>query len=82
MYDFLQFAGCFLLPVGITLFVAVFIGWMGALGCAIIIAAIIVYLLGREGNIQKQLARQEAYERAITTGWTDEERQNLGSTNG
>lgn len=82
MFDILQYLGCFLLPLGTFLFVTAFIGWIGGLGCAAIVLAVIVYLLGREGNLAIQRERIEAENRAIQTGWTDEERKRLGSTNG
>jgi hypothetical protein len=75
MSDLLQFTACFLLPVGITLFLSVFFGWIGALGGALIISALLLWFIGREISLTKQRDAVEAFNRAQTTGWTDAERK-------
>lgn len=77
MSDFLQFAACFLLPIGFCLFLLQFVGVISAIGFGIIVAASLLWIVGREMNILKQKNEVDAYNREMLTGWSADEIHDL-----
>jgi len=75
--DLLQLLALTLLPFGVVLFFLAFFDLISAIGLGLISVAAILWLIGREISRNRQYNEQRAYERAMATGWSAQEREDL-----